>query len=163
LRLIVLCAVEFVPGADGLLCGQRSYGTIGPHDVRPLLFQNYVNPLRQFARHGDNGFARRDLLGMSLIDAPVKSPQLRIFTDRGPGALNQFVAQATVARPGNLTAIFFLAGRVFARNYAQEAGDLLAILYLLWITQARSQVRSYNPTDTRQAKQQIDRLLQLWI
>ena len=52
LRLIVLCAVESVPGADGLLCGQRSYRTIQPHDVRPLLFQNYIDARRQLARDG---------------------------------------------------------------------------------------------------------------
>src|SRR5262245_40243930 len=43
LRLIVLCGVESVPGADGLLCSQRSYGTVGPNYIRPLLCQNYVN------------------------------------------------------------------------------------------------------------------------
>src|ERR1051325_593275 len=118
LRLIVLCAVESVPGADGLLCGQRSYGTIGPDHIRPLLFQNYVNTLRQFARHRANGLARRDLLGLPLIAGAIEAAQLRIFLEGGPGALNQFAAQAAIARAGNLAAIFFLAGRVFARHDA---------------------------------------------
>src|SRR6266550_3230936 len=130
LQLIVLCAVESFPGADGLLCGQRSYGTIQPHYIRPLLFQNYVDALGQFARDGHDGFARGHLLGMALIDTAIEITQLGIFLDGGPGALNQLVAQAAVTRASNRAAIFFLAGRVFAGNHAEEAGYLLSILYL---------------------------------
>src|SRR5436190_5110467 len=163
LRLIVLCGVESVPGADGLRYGQRSYRAIGPHEVRPLLFQNYVNTLRQFSGHGDDSFARRYFLRMALIDAAIEITQLGIFLDGGPGALNQLVAQAAVAGTSNLAAIFFFAGRMLARHDPKEAGYLLAILYLLWIADPGRQVRSYNPTDPGQTQQQIDRLLQFWI
>src|SRR6185295_9699643 len=81
LRLIVLCGVESFPGAAGLLCGQRSYRTIGPDHVRPLLFQNYINPICQFARHGDDRFAGCYLLWVSLVNTAIESPQLRIFAD----------------------------------------------------------------------------------
>src|SRR5437588_2822993 len=84
LRLIVLCAVESFPGADGLLCGQRSYRTIRPDHVRPLLFQNYINPICQFARHGDDCFARGYLLWVSLINTAIESPQFRVSLDRRP-------------------------------------------------------------------------------
>jgi hypothetical protein len=33
LRLIVLCGIESVPGADGLLCGQRSYAVRPPIEI----------------------------------------------------------------------------------------------------------------------------------
>src|SRR2546423_3696217 len=122
LRLIVLCGVESFPGADGLRYGQGSYRTIRPHNVRPLLFQNYINPICQFAGHGDDRFARGYLLWVSLINTAIESPQLRIFLDGGPGALNQFVAQATVAGAGNLATILFIAGGGVAPDYAQETG-----------------------------------------
>src|SRR3954463_995132 len=163
LQLIVLCAVESFPGADGLLCGQRSYGTIQPHYIRPLLFQNYINALRQFARHGHDGFARGHLLGMALIDAAIESPQLRIFLDRGPGALNQLIAQPAVARVGNRAAIFLFAGRVFAGDDPEEAGNLLPIFDLLRVAQTCHQMRTDNPPNARQTQQQIDGLLQLCI
>src|SRR6266436_1302787 len=163
LRLIVLCGVESFPGADGLRYGQRSYRTIRPHHVRPLLFQNYINPICQFARHGDDRFARGYLLGVSLINAAIESPQLRISLDRRPSALNQFVAQAAVTGAGNLTAIFFITGGVLARDYSQKAGYLSPVFYLPGIAQAGHQMRAYNPADARQTQQQIDRLLQLWI
>src|SRR5437588_8197358 len=163
LRLIVLCAVESFPGADGLLYGQGSYRTIRPHNVRPLLFQNYINPICQFARHGDDSFARGYLLWVSLINTAIESPQFRVSLDRRPSALNQFVAQAAVAGASNLTAILFIAGGVFARDYSQKAGYLAPVFYLLRIAQAGHQMRAYNPADARQTQQQIDRLLQLWI
>ena len=43
---------------------------------------------------------------MALIDAAIESPQFRIFANGGPGALNQLVAQTTVARARNRAAIF---------------------------------------------------------
>src|SRR5438270_6521808 len=163
LRLIVLCGVESFPGADGLLSDQRSYRTIRPDHVRPLLFQDYINPICQFARHGDDCFARGYLLWVSLINTAIESPQFRVSLDRRPSALNQFVAQATVAGASNLTAILFIAGGVFARDYSQKAGYLSPVFYLPGIAQAGHQMRAYNPADARQTQQQIDRLLQLWI
>src|SRR5436305_2019131 len=124
LRLIVLCGGESFPGADGLLNGQGSYRTIRPHNVRPLLFQNYINPICQFARDGDDCFARGYFLWVSLINTAIEVAQLRIFTDGRPSALNQFVAQAAVAGASNLTAILFIAGRVLARDYSEKAGYL---------------------------------------
>ena len=58
-RLLVLRAVEASPGADGLLCGQRSWQIFWPQNVRPLFFQDGVNARRQLPSHGHNGFARR--------------------------------------------------------------------------------------------------------
>src|SRR5438034_3138008 len=163
LRLIVLCADESLPGADGLLCGQRSYRTIGPHHVRPLLFQNYINARRQFPRHRHDGFARRYFLRMTVINALVESAQLRIFLNGGPGALNQLISQPAVAGARNLAAIFFLAGRMLARDDAEEAGNLPSVCDLLWVAEPGHQMRSYDPADARQALQQVDRLLQFRI
>src|SRR5258708_7051456 len=163
LRLIVLCAVESIPGADGLLYGQRSYRTDWPHYVRPLLFQNYVDARRQFPSYRHHCFARSYFLRLPLIDAAIKSAQLRVFLDGGPGALNQLIAQPAVTGAGNRSAIFFLTRRVFAGDDAEKAGNLLAVFNLLRVAQAGHQMRRDNPPDTRQAQQQIDRLLQFWI
>ena len=46
LRLVALCGVEAFPGADGLLCGQRSYRTVRPNHIRPLLFQDGIHARR---------------------------------------------------------------------------------------------------------------------
>src|SRR5215471_14860130 len=97
LRLIVLCAGESSPGADGLLYGQGSCRTIRPQDVRPLFLQNYINARCQFARYRHDRFTRRYFLGVAVINALIESAQLRIFLDCGPSALNQLVAQPFVA------------------------------------------------------------------
>src|SRR5215471_441888 len=164
LRLIVLCGVESSPGADGLLrCGQGSYGTIQPHHVRPLLFQNYINPGRQFARYRYDRLARRYLLGMAMIDALIEGAQLRIFLDGGPSALNQLVAQPFVASAGNAVAILFFPGRVFAGNQPQKASNLALVGNLTRVAQPPDQVGGYNPADPRDALQPLDRALQFWI
>src|SRR5258705_2392531 len=46
LRLVVLCGVEAYPEAGGLLCGQRSYVTIGANYKRALLFQDGIHAQR---------------------------------------------------------------------------------------------------------------------
>ena len=45
-QLVVLCHVESFPEADGLLCGQRSYGTISPNNKGALLFQDGIHARR---------------------------------------------------------------------------------------------------------------------
>src|SRR5450759_3045863 len=45
LRLFVLCGVESFPGAAGLLCGQRSYGTVCAHHKGALFFQDSIHCL----------------------------------------------------------------------------------------------------------------------
>src|ERR1700694_398742 len=114
LRLVALCGGARLPGADGLLCGQRSYRTVRPNHKRPLLFQDGIHARRQLTGHCHNGFASGHFLGMPLKDAPVESPQFRIFANRYPSALNQLVAQTTVSGPSNRAAIYFLPGGVFA-------------------------------------------------
>src|SRR6202165_4675461 len=92
LRLFVLCGVESFPGAAGLLCGQRSYRTVGTNHKRALFFQDRVHARRQLTGYRHNGFAGGYLLGLALIDAPIESAHFRIFADRCPSALNQLVA-----------------------------------------------------------------------
>src|SRR5207302_405189 len=43
LRLFVLCGVESFPGAAGLLCGQRSYGTVCANHKGALFFQDGIH------------------------------------------------------------------------------------------------------------------------
>src|SRR5258707_1055247 len=78
-RLLVLRVVEASPGADGLLCGQRSCEIFWPQNVRPLFLQDGVNARRQLTSHRDNGFARGYLLGMTMIDAQIEGAQFRIL------------------------------------------------------------------------------------
>ena len=136
LRLFVLCGVESFPGAAGLLCGQRSYGTVCANHKGALFFQDGIHARRQFTSYCYNRFAGSYLLGLALIDAPIESAQFRIFADRCPSALNQLVAQTAVANASNLAAIFLVAGGVFAGNQAQEAGDLSLSSRPLFLEQA---------------------------
>src|SRR5712692_2594802 len=137
LQLFVLCGVESFPGADGLLCGQRSYRTVCANYKRPLFFQNSIHARRQLTGYRHNGFARSYLPGLALIDAPIESAQFRIFADRRPSALNQLVAQTAVTNTGNLASIFLVTSRVLAGAEAQKAGDLAHVLDLAPIPQPR--------------------------
>src|SRR6266487_1565354 len=87
LRLLVLCGVESFPGADGLLCSQRSYRTVCVNYKGALFFQDSVHTRRQLTGYRHNSFACCHLLGLTLIDAPIESAQFGIFADRGPSAL----------------------------------------------------------------------------
>lgn len=140
LGLVVLCGVEAYPGADGLLCGQRNYRTVCSNYKRSLFFQDGVHARRQLTGYRHNGFAGGYLLGLALIDAPIESPQFRIFADRHPSALNQLIAQTAVADAGNLATIVLVAGRVLAGDQAQKAGDLAHVTDLAPISQARQGV-----------------------
>ncbi len=92
LRLFVLCGVESFPGAAGLLCGQRSYGTVCANHKGALFFQDGIHARRQLTSYGHNGFAGGYFLGLALINAAIESAQFRIFADRCPSTLNQLVA-----------------------------------------------------------------------
>src|SRR5712692_895545 len=163
LGLIVLCAGESSPGADGLLCGQRSCETFWPHNKRPLFFQNRVDARRQFTSYRHDSFARGYLFRMAMVDAPIESAQLGILLDGGPGALNQLVAQPLVARAGDAAAILFFSGGVFARHQPQETGNLPNVGNLTRVAQAPNQMGSYDPADPRKALEEIARLPQFGI
>src|SRR5450759_201788 len=156
LRLLVLCGVESFPGADGLLCGQRSYRTVCANYKGALLFQDGIHARRQFTSYCYNGFAGGYLLGLALIDAPIESAQFRIFADRCPSALNQLVAQTAVANAGYLTAIFLVTSGMFTGDQTQKAGDLAHVLDLAPIPQARQGMSGGDRAYAWQADQKTD-------
>src|SRR5260370_40456187 len=88
---------------------------------------------------------------MSLIDAMIELPQFGILYDGDPGTLNQLVAQSAVAGAGDLTAILFVAGRMFARDQAEKSGNLPHIGDQQWITESRHQMGRDDLADPRQA------------
>src|SRR5712691_5800972 len=163
LRLFVLRVVEAFPGADGLLCGQRSCEIFWPQNVRPLFLQDGVNARRQLPSHRDNGFARRYFLGVTMIDAQIEGAQFRILSDRGPGALNQLVAQPAVARAGNPAAICFLAGGVLARDNSEESSNLAHVANLPPVAQPGHQMGRHDHPDAGKTGEQTDRLPQFRI
>src|SRR5207244_1708746 len=118
---------------------------------------------RQLPSHRDNGFARGYFLGVTMIDAQIEGAQFRIFSDRGPGALNQLVAQPAVARAGNPAAIFFLAGGVLARDNPEESSNLAHVANLAPVAQPGHQVRGHDHPDAGKAGEQTDRLPQFRI
>src|SRR5467141_424409 len=163
LRLFVLCGVESFPGAAGLLCGQRSYGTVCTDHKGALFFQDGIHARRQFTSYGHNRFAGSYLFGLALIDAPIEGAQFRIFADGCPSALNQLVAQTAVANPSNLAAIFLVTSGMFTGDQTQKAGDLAHVLDLAPITQARQGMSGGDRTYSWQADKKTDALAEFGI
>src|ERR1700730_3606315 len=156
LRLFVLCGVQSFSRAAGLLCGQRSYGTVCANHKGALFFQDRVHARRQLTGYRHNGFAGGYLLGLALIDAPIESAQFRIFADRCPSTLNQLVAQTAVTNAGNLASIFLIAGGMFTGDQAQKGGDLAHVLNLAPIPQARQGMRGGDRAYSWQADKKTD-------
>src|SRR2546423_7860176 len=161
--LFVLCGVESFPGAAGLLCGQRSYGTVCANHKGALFFQDGIHARRQFTSYGHNGLAGSYLFGLALINAPIESAQFRIFADRCPSALNQLVAQTAVANASNLAPVFLVTSGMLTGYQTQEASDLAHVLDLAPITQARQRMSGRDGAYSWQADQKIDAAAQLRI
>src|SRR5438094_2410355 len=103
------------------------------------------------------------LRGMALVDAPVKGAQFRVFANRGPGALNQLVAQAAVARASNATAIDLISGGMLARHQPQKGGNLADVGDFAPISQSGNQVGRDNPANPRKTGEPANHLPQFRI
>src|SRR5712692_6098715 len=73
LPLFVLCGVESFPGADGLLCGQRSYRIVCANYKRSLFFQHCVHTCGHLTSYGHNGFTSGYLPRVTFIDPAIES------------------------------------------------------------------------------------------
>ena len=116
-----------------------------------MLFQDGVDARRQLTCHGHDRFARGHFLWVPLIDALIELAQFRIFSDGHPGTLNQLVAQAAIAGAGNLTAILFVAGRMFARDQPEKRGNLTNVGDQHWIPKPSNQMCGHDLANARQA------------
>ena len=140
-----------------LLLGQRSRTNLFSNNVRPLIFQDRINPRTQFPRHPDDGDPGSFATWISPANGTIKFSKLRVLADRRPGSLNQLASKPPVSHTGNRSSINRIARGVLSRHQAQEATQLSNIVDLAPVSNAGQKLAPHNPADPGDAPQVFNR------
>jgi hypothetical protein len=133
------------------------------NNVRPLVFQDRMNPHSQFACYRHYGDPRTFAASISLANQTIKFSKLCILADRRPGRLNQFASKPPVSDTSNRAPINLIARGVLGRHQAEKTSQLSDVIDLTPVPDAGQKLTSHNPADPGDSHQIRNRLRQLFI
>src|SRR5713226_5654591 len=134
-----------------LLLGQRSRMNLFSDYIRSLFHQDHGNSHTEFSRHRHNGDSRSEVARMGLANRAEKLSQLRVFSDRRPGSLDELASQPSVSRLGDRSPIGSISGGVLGGHQSQTSSQLADVFKLAPLPDAGQKLPGHNPADPRHA------------
>lgn len=121
-----------------------------------LLMQNSVNTRCHFARHSDNGLFSGHVFGVPLIDTAVKFLKFRVFTDSGPGCLDELASQSSVPVAGDAAFVDVLSRRILPLGQSQKTSQLPDVTEISPVADSGEHVTGGNPSQAGDAGQKFN-------